>query len=95
MNVQPLRDFVVVVKDEAVKQSAGGLFIPTTVEEKLVTGTVTAVGSGRVALDGTVVSLEVVVGDKVVFNKYMATELKVDGDVFQLIKEEQLLCVLK
>jgi chaperonin GroES len=95
MNIVPLRDFVVVVKDEAVKQTAGGLFVPTTVEEKIVTGTVFAVGSGRVVVDGTVVPLEVAVGDKVVFNKHMATELKVDGVVVQLLKEEHLLCVLK
>jgi len=95
MSVVALRDFVVVVKDEPVKQTSGGLFMPSTVEEKIVTGTISVIGSGRVTPDGTVVPLEVVVGDKVVFNKHMATELKVDGGVFQLIKEEHLLCVLK
>lgn len=95
MTVKPLRDFVVVKKDEAVTQTAGGLFVPTTVEEKVVTGVVLSVGSGRVASDGTVVPLEVEEGDKVAFNKNFATDLKVDGTVVYLLREDQVLCVLK
>lgn len=95
MNVQPLRDFVVVSKDESVKTTPGGLFVPSTNEEKIVTGTVMAVGSGRVVADGTVVPLEVKVGDKVAFNKNLATELKVGGETYLLLREDQALCVLR
>ena len=95
MSVHPLRDHVVVTKDEAAAQTKGGLFIPQTSEEKVVTGTVLAVGSGRITVDGTVVPLEVVVGDKVAFNKNMAIELKFSGETSYLLREDQVLCVLK
>jgi chaperonin GroES len=95
MNVQPLRDFVVVTKDEAVKQSPGGLYVPATAEEKVVTGNVIAVGSGRVGLNGEAIPLEVKVGDKVAFNKNMATEVKVGHETALLLREDQLLCIVK
>jgi len=95
MNVQPLRDFVVVTKEEGPKQTPGGLFVPTTVEDKIVNGTVTAVGSGRLTSDGTVVPLEVKVGDRVAFNRNMATEVKVDGETAHLLREDQILCIIK
>lgn len=95
MNVQPLRDFVVVSKDEAPKHTAGGLYIPATSEKKVVTGTVTAVGSGRVGLNGESIPLEVHVGDKVAFNRSMATEVEVGGETALLLREDQLLCVVK
>lgn len=95
MNVHPLRDFVVVTKEEGPKQTPGGLYVPTTVEDKVVTGTVTAVGSGRVSLDGTVIPLEVKVGDRIAFNRNLATEVKVDGETSHLLREDQILCVIK
>jgi chaperonin GroES len=95
MNFQPLRDFVVVAKEEGPKQTPGGLFMPATVEDKIVTGTVTAVGSGRVSLDGTTIPLEVKLGDRIAFNRNMATEVKVDGETTLLLREDQILCVIK
>lgn len=95
MNVQPLRDFVVVAKDDAVTQTPGGLFVPAIVEDKIVTGTVVSVGSGRVAADGTVVPLEVKAGDKIAFNRNFATELKLGGETCHLLREDQILCVIK
>lgn len=95
MNVQPLRDFVVVSKDEAAKQTPGGLYVPATSEKKIVTGTVTAVGSGRVGLNGEAIPLEVHVGDKVAFNRSMATEVEVGGETALLLREDQLLCIVK
>lgn len=95
MSYKPLRDFLLVEKAESPKQTAGGLFMPDTVEDKVVTGTVVAVGSGRVTSDGKVVPLEVSMGDKVVFNKNYAVELK-DGDkTLLLLKEEQVFCVAR
>lgn len=95
MTAQPLRDFVLVTKQETAKQTTGGIYMPDTAEEKVVTGTVTAVGSGRVTTEGTVVPLEVKVGDKVVFNKNYATDLKVDDQTLYLLKEEQIFCVMR
>lgn len=95
MTVQPLRDFVVVVKDDAVQQTPGGLFVPGTAEEKVVTGKVTAVGSGKVDSNGKVVPLEVSVGDRVAFNKNFATEVKVEGVTHLLLREDQIFCLVK
>lgn len=94
MTVQPIRDFIAVTKHDGPETTKSGLFIAHT-EEKNVTGTVLAVGSGRVTMTGAVVPLDVAVGDKVVFNKNLATEVK-DGDnsVF-VLREDQVLCVLK
>jgi Co-chaperonin GroES (HSP10) len=95
MTVQPIRDFVVISKHEGPQTTPGGLFIAHVAEEKNVTGTVLAVGSGRLTMSGSVVPLEVVVGDKVVFNKNLAAEVK-DGDTTVLVlREDQILCVLK
>lgn len=95
MNVQPLRDFVVVSRDEAAKTTAGGLFVPATAEEKISTGTVVAVGSGRVGATGATIPPEVKVGDKVAFNKSLTTEVKVGAETALLIREDQLLCIIK
>jgi chaperonin GroES len=95
MNVQPLRDFVVVVKDEAPEKTEGGLFIPGNVDGKNATATVVAVGSGRVTLDGTVVPLEVKVGNKIVFNVNLGTEVKVEGKTAYVLREDQILYVVK
>lgn len=94
MSVRPLRDHLVVSRHESAKKTASGLYVPETVEDKVSTGTVTAVGSGRIVSDGTVVPLEVKVGDKVAFNKNMATELKVDGEVFFVLREDMVFCVV-
>ena len=96
MSIQPLRDFVVVTKEEAPKQVAGSLiYRPDTIEDKIVKGKVVAVGSGRVASDGTVVPLEVKVGDRVAFNKNFATELSDGADNALILREDQLLAILR
>jgi chaperonin GroES len=94
MSVQPIRDFIAVSKNDAPKTTASGLFV-ATIEEKNVQGTVLAVGSGRITMNGSVVPLEVQVGDVVLFNKNLAVEVK-DGDssVF-VLKEDQVLCVIR
>ena len=93
MNLKPLRDYLLVSKNDMPKQTAGGLFVPDTVDEKNVTGTVLAVGSGRLTSNGITVPLEVSVGDKVMFNKNYAIELKLDGTTYLLLKEEQVFCL--
>ena len=94
MNVRPIRDFIVVSKEEAPKQTSSGIYLAPSVEDKLVSGFVMAVGSGLIAGDGSKVPLEVKTGDRVVFNKNMAVELKEESDVFFLLREEHVLCVL-
>lgn len=95
MSVQPIRDFLVVEKEDAPKQTASGLFIAPTVEEKVVNGLVLAVGSGLLAGDGSKIPLEVKAGDRVAFNKNLAVEVKDGEKTFLLLREEHVLCVFK
>lgn len=95
MSVQPLRDFIAVKKDEVAKTTKSGLFLPGDIEDKNVVGTVVAVGSGRVSVNGTVVPLEVHVGDRIAFNKNMAVELKDGEETVVILREDQVLAVLK
>jgi len=94
MNVEPLRDFVVVKKEEATKQTPGGIYMPGTSEEKMVTGEVLAVGPGLVTDAGVAVPLAVKVGDRVVFNRNAAVEVKNGGETVHLVNENQLICRL-
>jgi chaperonin GroES len=94
MSVQPLRDYLVVTKEEGAKTTEGGLYIAHT-EEKNATGTVVAVGSGRITMSGVVVPLEVAVGDKIMFNKNLATEAKDGNKVVFVLREDQVICILR
>ena len=78
MDFQPVRDFIVVSKEEQAKQTSGGIFIPTTVEaqDKIATGVVTAVGSGVMTTTGTLYPLEVKVGDRIAFVRSLSVEIK-------------------
>lgn len=93
--IQPLKDFVVVSKEEGQKQTPGGLFVPSSVDEKIVKGTVTAVGPGYLSKDNSYVKLEVNVGDRVAFNKNALIEVKEDRDTFYLLREEHIYCIFK
>jgi chaperonin GroES len=95
MNVHPLRDFIVVSKDASTETRSPGGLVLVKVVENVVTGSVLAVGSGKVSSNGTSVPLEVAVGDKVVFNSNVATELKSDDGAVFLLREDNVLAVLK
>jgi chaperonin GroES len=95
MSVHPIRDYVVVSKDSEQEEKRPSGIVLVATETKNVTGIVLAVGSGRVSMNGTVVPLEVVKGDKVVFNKNMATEVKDGHNVVFVLREDQVICVLK
>lgn len=94
MAVIPIRDFIVVSKDAGPEKTPSGLYIAHT-EEKNVTGTVLSVGSGRVSMNGTVVPLEVKTGDRVMFNKNMATEVKEGDNAVFVLREDQVICVVR
>lgn len=93
MTVQPIRDFIVVKKEDAAQTTASGLFIAHA-DEKNVKGTVVAVGSGRLTMSG-VVPLDVQTGDKVLFNKNNAIEVKDGNDTMLVLREDNVICVLK
>jgi chaperonin GroES len=91
----PLRDFLVVsvVKTDE-KTSSGLLFKPSTVDEKIVTGTVLSVGTGYLTDSGKIVPLEVSSGNTILFNKQMSVEVKHNGENFYLLREEHVLSIV-
>ncbi len=94
MSAHPIRDQIVVTIVTAKKQE--GLIIrPETVEEKLVTGKVIRVGSGRVTMNGAIVPLDIQVGDEVKFNKNLATEVTHGGETVFVLREDNVTCVLR
>jgi len=94
MNVQPLRDCIVVTKESTGEtRTASGLVLVNKVEPVL-TGTVLAVGSGKVADNGAVIPMEVKVGDKVVFHSSVTTEVQSDNGPVLVLREDNLLAVL-
>lgn len=96
MSIQPLRDFIVVSKTVEDEKVAGGLlYKPATSEAKIIKGVVLAVGSGRLTGDGSVVPLEVKSGETVLFNRNFATELTEGSETVLLLREDQILCVLR
>ena len=96
MKVRPLADRVLVKRlDEEVEKSKGGIIIPDTAKEKPQQGKIIAVGKGRKNEDGSVVPLDVKVGDRILFGKYAGSEIKVDGEEHLIMREEDILGVLE
>ena len=95
MNLRPLQDRIIVKRVEEETKTAGGLFIPETAKEKPQRGKIVAVGNGKKTEDGKVLPLDVKVGDKVLFGKYAGTEIKVDGEDYLIMREDDLLAVVE
>ena len=96
MNIQPLGDRVVVKPLEAEEKTKGGIVLPDTAKEKPQEGKVVAVGKGKVLDSGTTQTVEVKVGDKVLYGKYSGTEVTTkDGDDLLIMREEDILAILK
>lgn len=95
MNLMPLNDRVLVKRLESEEKTAGGLYIPDTAKEKPSKGEVIAVGPGKVADDGKRVAMAVKAGDNVLFNKYAGTEIKLDGVEHLVMREDDILAVIK
>ena len=95
MKLRPLHDRVIIKRLEAETKSAGGIVIPDTATEKPIKGEVVAVGTGKVQEDGKVRPMGVKAGDKVLFGKYSATEVKVDGEELLVMREEDLMAIIE
>ena len=95
MNIRPLQDRIIVERLEEETKTAGGLIIPDTAKEKPQEGKVIAVGKGKKTDDGKVLSLDVKVGDKVLFGKYAGTEIKVEGKEYLMMREDDILGVVE
>jgi chaperonin GroES len=94
-NVTPLGDKLLVRRLEAEEKTAGGIVLPDTAKEKPKEGKVIALGSGRLLEDGSRGSFQVKKGDRILFASYAGTEVKVDGDEYLLMPEEDVLAVVK
>ena len=95
MKIQPLADRIMVKVLEAKEVTKGGIVLPDTAKEKPQEAEVVAVGKGKVSDEGKAVALEVKVGDKVLFGKYSGTEISVDGQEYLILKEEDILAIVK
>jgi chaperonin GroES len=94
MNVRPLHDRLVVRRIEEKETQKGGIIIPDTAKEKPQEGEVIAVGNGKVLDSGTKVPMDVKKGDKVLFGKYSGTDIKVDGQEYLILREDEVLAVI-
>ncbi len=92
--LRPLYDRVLVKRLNGEEKTKGGIIIPDSAKEKPMEGEIMAVGNGKLLDDGTIRSMQVKVGDRVLFAKYAETEVKVGGETWLLLREDDLLGVL-
>ncbi|NLY53283.1 MAG: co-chaperone GroES [Firmicutes bacterium] len=95
MNLQPLADRIVVKPLAQEEKTKSGIVLPDTAKEKPQKGEVLAVGPGRMTEDGTRLPMEVKVGDKVIYSKYAGTEVKIDDEEYLILKETDVLAIVK
>ena len=95
VNIKPLEDRIVVKAVEAEQTTASGLVIPDTAKEKPQEGEVVAVGNGKRLENGKQVPLDVKVGDRILFGKYSGTEIKLDGEEYVIMREDEVLGIVE
>jgi chaperonin GroES len=94
MKLRPLQDRIVVQRVEEEAKTKGGIIIPDTAKEKPAEGKIIAVGNGKVSDDGKRIPLELKKGDRVLFGKYAGTEVKIDGEEYLIMREDDVLGVI-
>jgi chaperonin GroES len=94
MNARPLHDRILVQRIEEGEQKIGGIIIPDSAKEKPQQGKVVAVGAGKVKDDGGRIPLDVKSGDLILFGKYSGQEIKLDGEEFLIMREDEVLAVI-
>jgi chaperonin GroES len=94
MKVRPLHDRILVERLEEQEVRRGGIIIPDTAKEKPQEAKVIAVGNGKVTEDGKKIALDVKAGDRILFGKYSGSEVKIDGEEYLIMKEEDVLGIL-
>ena len=95
MKIRPLHDRVLIKRGQEEEKSKGGIIIPDTAKEKPIQGTVVAVGSGRIFDDGKIRPLAVKSGDRVIFNKYSGSEVKIDGEEHLILREDDIMGIVE
>ena len=94
MKVRPLHDRILVKRIEEGEVRKGGIIIPDTAKEKPQEGEVIAAGNGKVLENGTKVAMDVKAGDRVLFGKYSGTDIKIDGQEYLILREDEVLAIL-
>ena len=95
VQLRPLHDRVIVKRVEEKEQMRGGIIIPDTAKEKPQEGEVVAVGQGKVLDNGTRLEPALKAGDRILFGKYSGTEVKIDGEEFLIMREDEVLVILE
>jgi chaperonin GroES len=95
MKIRPLNDRVLVKRLEEEQKTSGGIIIPDTAKEKPAEGQVMAVGPGKLNSKGERVAMDIKAGDRVLFSKYGGTEVKIDGEDFLIMREDDILGVVE
>ncbi len=95
MNIRPLHDRVIVRRMEEERTTPGGIVLPDSATEKPVEGEVLAIGKGKILDNGEIRSMDLQVGDKVLFGKYSGTEVKVGGEDVLVMREEDVMGVIE
>jgi chaperonin GroES len=95
MKLKPLQDRILVQRVEEEAKTKGGIIIPDTAKEKPAEGKVIAVGNGKAGDDGKRIPLEIKAGDRVLFGKYSGTEVKIEGEEYLIMREDDVLGVIE
>lgn len=95
MKIKPLHDRILVKRIEEEEKTEAGIIIPDTAKEKPIMGKVIAVGQGKVLDNGQRMSLSVKEGDKILFSKYAGTEIKMKGEEFLIMREDDVLAIIE
>ncbi len=94
LQIKPLQDRVIVKRLSGEEKTKGGIIIPDTAKEKPHEGEVMAVGNGKILENGNKQPLDVKVGDKILFSKYSGTEVKIEGEEFMIMREDDILGII-
>ena len=95
MNVRPLHDRIIVQRLDEGEQKIGGIIIPDSAKEKPQQGKILAVGDGKVTEDGTRIAMDVRPGNVILFGKYSGQDIKIDGEDYLIVKEDEVLAVIE
>jgi chaperonin GroES len=95
MKLRPLQDRILIQRAKEDEKTKGGIIIPDTAKEKPIEGTVIAAGNGKLSENGKRVALDVKKGDRILFGKYSGTEVKIDGEEYLILREDDVFGVIK
>lgn len=95
MKLRPLHDRILVQRIEEVTTTKGGIIIPDTAKEKPAEGKVIAVGNGKIGEDGKKIPLDIKKGDRILFGKYSGSEVKIEGDEYLIMREDDVLGIIE